>query len=68
MEVWFSYQIAWKISFETNQRPGKLEFMDLPHGILSFKEGPGISHPSPCMDIKWNSPMEGKVVMVTAVV
>ena len=31
--------------------PGKLEFMDLPHGILFFQERPGILHPSPCMDI-----------------
>ena len=35
MELWFSIQIAWKISPETNQSPVKLEFMDLPHGKLA---------------------------------
>ena len=38
-------------------KPLKLQFMYLPHGILFCKGLPGILHPSPCMDIKWNSPM-----------
>ena len=44
MEVWFSIQIAWKVSLETNQIHGKREFMDLPHGILSFQGRPRALH------------------------
>ena len=55
MEVWFSIQIAYNISLTTYQTPGKLKFMDLPHGILFFQGRPGVLHPSPCMDIKCNS-------------
>ena len=58
MEVWFSIQIAWKISLKTNQSPGKRKVADLPYGTLFFQGRPGILHPSPCMDIKWNSPMQ----------
>ena len=60
MEVRFSIDIVWKISLKTNQSPRKLEFMDLPHGILFFQGTPGILHPFPCMDIKWNSPLLGR--------
>ena len=55
MRVWFSIQIAWKTPFKPNSSPGKLEFTDLPHENLFFQGWPGILHPSPCMDIKWNT-------------
>ena len=47
IEVWFSIQITWKISLETNQNPGKLEFTDLSHGSLVFQGRLGILHPPP---------------------
>ena len=56
MEVWFPIQIARKTSLEANQSHGKLEFIDLPHEILFFHGRPGILHPPPCLNIKWNSP------------
>ena len=57
MGVWFSIDVTWKFSLKTNQGHGKLEFMDLPHGILFFQGMLGILHPPPCMDIKKNSPI-----------
>ena len=54
MAVWFSIQIAWKTPLKTNSSPGILEFTNFLHGILFFQGWPGILHPSPCLDIKWN--------------
>ena len=36
-------------------KPWKLEFTDLPYGMLFFRGWPGILDPSSCMDIKWNT-------------
>ena len=43
-------------SLETNSSHGKLQFTELPHGVIFLGGRPGILHPSPCMNIKWNSP------------
>ena len=37
-------------SLITSQTSGKLEFMDLPIGILFFQRRPGILHPPSCME------------------
>ena len=42
-------------STQNQSSSGKLEFTDLPHGILFFQGWPGILYPSPCMDKKWNT-------------
>ena len=57
MDIRFSIKVAWKISLKTNQNRGKRRFIDLFHGVIFFQRGPETLHASPCMDIKWNSPL-----------
>ena len=54
-EFGFQLTLPGKVHLKAN---GKLEFTDLPHEILFFQGRPGILHPSHCMDIKWNSPID----------
>ena len=42
MEECFSVQITWKILLKINKSSAKLEFTDVPHGILFCQERPGL--------------------------